>query len=210
MAEKKYYVICADDCLYEGMTKEQTIAAIAEATGNTPTRVDEAFITKIQELNKNKNLSFWYGTEAEFNALGVTAEKMYIKVGTDNKVYICPDTGELYIPDDAVGTRNIESKAVTREKLADDVKALIFTNKSVATTAWSDDTTYSDFPKRAKIPCSGVTTNFYPEVVFSPNDAMSGEFCQVASTYAGGVYIYAASVPSGTVTIPTIICTPVQ
>lgn len=94
MSERVYYVICADDCRFEGMSKEQIFAAIAEATGNTPTDVDAAFITKIKETNKNNALSFWYGTEAEFNALGVSATKMYIRVSADNKIYICPKSSE--------------------------------------------------------------------------------------------------------------------
>ena len=45
-----------------------------------------------------------------------------------------------------------------------------------------------------------------PEVIFGPAEAASGNFCPVAVTYDGGVYIYAASVPEGDVTIPTILC----
>lgn len=67
--ERKYYVLCGDNCKFESMTKEQIIAAIAEATGNTPTNIDDAFITKIKESNANNALKFWVGTQAEYNAL---------------------------------------------------------------------------------------------------------------------------------------------
>ena len=69
MADRVYYVLCADNCKFEGMTKEQIYAAIAEATGNVPTGIDEAFITRIVEQNANIALGIWYGTEAEYNAL---------------------------------------------------------------------------------------------------------------------------------------------
>ena len=69
MSERIYYVICQDNCKFESMTKEQIIAAIAEATGNTPTDVDKAFITKIKEQNTNAAVKIWVGTQAEFNAL---------------------------------------------------------------------------------------------------------------------------------------------
>ena len=69
MAEKTYYVLCADDCKHEGMTKEQIVAAIAEATGSTPTGVDDAFITKIKEQNANAAMKIWVGTRAQYNAL---------------------------------------------------------------------------------------------------------------------------------------------
>lgn len=83
MAERIYYVISKDNCQFEGLTKEQVFAAIAEATGNTPTKVDEAFITKIKEQNKNTNLKIWVGTASEFNAL---TEK------DADTLYVYPDT----------------------------------------------------------------------------------------------------------------------
>lgn len=69
MSDRKYNVICSDDCFFESMTKEQILAAIAEATGSTPTDVDAAFITKIREMNASDNLTFWIGTTAEYNAI---------------------------------------------------------------------------------------------------------------------------------------------
>lgn len=90
MADKIYYVFCSDDCKYEGMTREQIIAAIAEATGNVPTDIDSAFITKLKELNHNEALSFWMGTESEFNALGIEADAYKLRVDADNNVYLTP------------------------------------------------------------------------------------------------------------------------
>lgn len=69
MSERTYYVICDDNCRFESMTKEQIVAAIAQATGNTPTSVDDAFITKIKEKNAGKTLTFWAGTTAQYNAI---------------------------------------------------------------------------------------------------------------------------------------------
>ena len=110
---------------------------------------------------------------------------------------------------DSVTAPKIADGAVTRSKLASDVKVLRFTDTTVGTAAWASDTTYTDFPYRAPIACSGVTVNHYVEVIFSPTDAMSGTFCPVTASYAGGVYIYASEIPGATVTIPTIVCTPV-
>ena len=53
-----------------------------------------------------------------------------------------------------------------------------------------------------------VTANYFPLVVFSPADAMSGNFAPVAVSYSGGVYIYAESKPAEAVTIPNIVCLP--
>lgn len=71
LVERNYYVICDDNCRFPAMTKEQIIAAIEAATGHVPSEqdIDQAFITKIKELNKNAELQWWVGTEAQYNAL---------------------------------------------------------------------------------------------------------------------------------------------
>ena len=110
----------------------------------------------------------------------------------------------------AVQTAKIASGAVTRAKLAADVKVLAFTEKAVDASAWVSDTTYSDFPYRAAVACEGVTAKHYAELSFSPADAMSGSFAPVVESYDGGVYVYASEIPEAAVTIPTIVCTPVE
>lgn len=79
----------------------------------------------------------------------------------------------------------------------------------VATSAWASDTTYTDYPYRASIAMDGCTANHIPEVTFALSDATSGNFAPIADTYDGGVYIYAAEVPSEAITIPTIKLTKV-
>ena len=79
MENGKYYVIANGNNVFESMTKEQIVAAIAQATGETPTDVDSAFITKLKEQNRNRNLKVWVGTQAEYNAIAT------------------PDTDTLYI-----------------------------------------------------------------------------------------------------------------
>lgn len=84
MSDRNYWVFCDDNCKFPAMTKEQIISAIAEATGKTPTRVDDAFITKIKEMNANSNLKFWIGTTAQFNALETkVADTLYILTDDD-------------------------------------------------------------------------------------------------------------------------------
>ena len=111
--------------------------------------------------------------------------------------------------DSSIPTSAYQDASVTRAKLASDVKVLTFTNKTVATSAWGSDTTYTDFPYRAAVACNGVTAKHYAEVSFSPADAISGSFAPVAESYAGGVYIYASEIPVAALTIPTIVCMPV-
>lgn len=70
MSDRTYYVICADGCKFESMTKEQILSAIEQAVRTGEIKdVDAGFVTKIREKNKNIGLSFWVGTSADYNAL---------------------------------------------------------------------------------------------------------------------------------------------
>lgn len=90
--ERNYYVICDDNCRFIGMTKEQIMAAIAEATGATPVHIDDAFITKIKEQNHQNPLKFWVGTEAEFNAISPKPNaNNFIMRFDGEKVYVIKD-----------------------------------------------------------------------------------------------------------------------
>ena len=109
-----------------------------------------------------------------------------------------------------VETDSIQAGAITRAKLASDVKVLAFAEKAVDASAWVSDSTYTDFPYRAAVACQGVTVKHYAEVTFSPADALEESFAPVAESYDGGVYIYASEIPEAAVTIPTIVCIPVE
>lgn len=87
-----------------------------------------------------------------------------------------------------------------------ELRKLMFTNTSVATSAFVSDSTYEAYPYRAAIALTGVLPAMVPEVTFGLADAVSGKFAPVSQTYAGGVYIYATEVPEAAITIPTIIC----
>ena len=76
MSGRKYYCICDANCRFETMTKEQILAAIAEAAaGGLVFDTDAAFITKVKENNSGSALSFWLGTQAEYNAIVTKGEK---------------------------------------------------------------------------------------------------------------------------------------
>jgi hypothetical protein len=103
---------------------------------------------------------------------------------------------------------NIEAGSISREKLAEDVRVLCFTGVTVAVGKWAEDDIFPDYTYRAAIGCSGVTAKFFPTVVFDPADVLDGTLSPVAVSYSGGVYIYASEIPKESLTIPTIICTP--
>lgn len=84
-------------------------------------------------------------------------------------------------------------------------KVLEFANRTLYTTNFSSDITYSSFPYKYSLALEGVTTTSYVEVIFDADDAMSGNFAPICKSYNGGVYIWAKEVPSDIVIIPTIL-----
>lgn len=182
MSDRKFYLICDDNCKFEGMTKEQIFAAITEATGVTPSGGDDAFITKIKESKANKSLSFWLGTEAEFNALGVSANCVRVKVDENGKVYLSYN-GKIYGDDIAEG-------AVTKEFLA-----------VVPLAGWEQQT--NGF-YRVSVPVDGMLGRDRPKYDINM-EGMTAEEAEAAeeafdciallNTYDGGFYVDAYETP---------------
>lgn len=83
---------------------------------------------------------------------------------------------------------------------------LTFSNITLETTAWVEDTTYEEFGYKADVPCTGVTADFFSDVVFELQEAISGNYAPVSLTGTGTVTIYAVEAPESTITIPSIIC----
>lgn len=104
------------------------------------------------------------------------------------------------------GGTGASTAADARTNLDAEQKKLLFTNTAVATSAFAEDSTYTDYPYRASVALSGVISSMIPDVILSAQDATDGNFAPVAECYNGGVYIYAAEIPESAITIPTIIC----
>ena len=66
----KYFCFCSSNCKYETMTKEQILAAIAQAAESGMVYdADAAVISKVKESNAGGSLTFWLGTQAQYNAI---------------------------------------------------------------------------------------------------------------------------------------------
>ena len=83
---------------------------------------------------------------------------------------------------------------------------LQFTNTSVPTSTFIDVSAWPGYPIQASIALNGVISSMTPAVVFSLVDSTSGNFAPIAQCYAGGVKIWAKTIPTAAITIPTIIC----
>lgn len=161
----------------------------------------------------------------------ITGSKIASGAVTGGKLSSGAVTGAK-ISDGAVTEEKLSAGAVTTEKFADGAIApsaeklntarsingvafdgtadietrLVFTNVSVAASAFTSDATYTDFPYRAAVALTGVTAAMFPEVVFAPAEALSGLYAPVSESYDGGVYLYASEVPAGGITVPSVVC----
>ena len=87
MAERNYYVIRDDGCKFPAMTKQQIYALLDEtiSSGHLPTDYQSGgFVTQIKEKNRNTDLSFWVGTQAEYNALDPKPQNTFCIITDDN------------------------------------------------------------------------------------------------------------------------------
>ena len=94
-----YNVVSGDGVFFEGLTKEQIYELIAEMTGETVQDVDQAFITKLKEINKGNSIRLWVGTSAEYNALATKEEDV---------LYICTD--DTFVYDTGVTLEDLKTK----------------------------------------------------------------------------------------------------
>ncbi len=92
--------------------------------------------------------------------------------------------------------------------IADGIRMLLL-NLSVAASAWVGDSTYSDYPYRARITVSGCTTSMWPDVLFSNGSISTLETAEISIPYArsnsGSVDIFANAKPSSALTIDYLI-----
>lgn len=83
---------------------------------------------------------------------------------------------------------------------------LIYENTIVSVSDWIADETYEQFGYKADIICEDVTEEFFSDVVFGIEEAISGNYAPISKTSEGTVTIYAVDIPEGDITIPTIKC----
>lgn len=108
-----YYVFDDAKNLFEGMTREQIVNAIANATGLTPEEIDADVITSaIKEQNAQKNVNLWIGTQNEYNAIAA------------------PDENTLYVVTDPHETNELQSQINQLQSEVDNIVAASTTNAS--------------------------------------------------------------------------------
>lgn len=116
---------------------------------------------------------------------------------------------EIAVENGFVGNENDFNNALTNVTVSVD-KVQAFPQQTVAVAAWAEDTTQTDYGFRAAVPLEGITEYYTPDVRFSVDDATSGILSPVATSYDGGIYIYASEKPAAEVHIESVVCTFVE
>lgn len=84
MSTPKVYVLCDQNCRWEGMTKEQILAAIAQAVeSHEITDVDTGFVTTIKTIN-GVGLKFFIGTQAAWAELSADEKDGVFAIFSDD------------------------------------------------------------------------------------------------------------------------------
>lgn len=111
------YGICDNNCRYPVYTRDEVLSLLQQAINDGSLRnidADYAAIKKIVDQNGGKDVAFWIGTEAQFNALDPKPATSHFipRRGEDGVVYILLD-------DSAVAVLPTEPMS------AEDVRAII-------------------------------------------------------------------------------------
>ena len=85
-------------------------------------------------------------------------------------------------------------------------KAVARDNVEVALSFWSSSSAYADYPYEAVVHMTGVTSAYYPEVVFNESDTETYGLASFAESDTGVVKIFAKKMPDVVITIPSVIC----
>ena len=134
----------------ETLSKEQILDAIEQAIeGGSVLSYDDAFVTQIKEINKNRALQVWIGTQAEYNAI---AEKqdyvLYIISDDQQKEEIIEYIEQLHEETQSMVDAEAEARATADNALQRNI------NEEAAARASSDtnlNTSISNVSKRTEL-----------------------------------------------------------
>lgn len=93
--------MCAANCKFPVYTKEQVLSILQQMIdGGSLAGVDPSqspIVALLREEHKNNTLSFWVGSEAEYNALDPAPAAALVmgRIGADGKLYFCTDDTTL-------------------------------------------------------------------------------------------------------------------
>lgn len=110
------YAFCDNNCKHLVYTREEVLSLLQQAINDGSLKnidADYAAVKSVVDSNAGSDITFWTGTEAEFNALNPAPKVNHFipRRGEDGKIYICIDDTSI---------SNLPSEPLT----AADVKAI--------------------------------------------------------------------------------------
>lgn len=185
---RKYYCFCESNCRFETMTKEQILAAIAQAAENGLVfDTDAAFISKVKESNAGQLVTFWRGTQAQYNAI---AEK------DPNCFYIITDSEESRLLENHIGSED-NPHNVTIEQIGAAPDGYGLGTAAITVDSWDNAIANGFYQSNKGAPTStwyygfvhsyDKTGNWLIQKVWS-NAAGGGAFCSAERRRAGGTW----------------------
>jgi hypothetical protein len=102
----------------------------------------------------------------------------------------------------ATNTSNIATLQTKSNLL--NLRLITFSNVTVATSAWASNSTYSNYPYRATVTCSGMLETDIAFVQFAPAQQESGKYIG-ADTGSGYLYIWATTIPTSSIILPNVV-----
>ena len=98
--QRNVWGFCDDNCKFLVYTREEVLSLLQQAINDGSLQnidPEYAAIKKIVDSNGGDNITFWTGTEAEFNALDPKPAISYFipRRGSDGTIYICLDDSHI-------------------------------------------------------------------------------------------------------------------
>lgn len=131
----------------------------------------------------------------------VYAEKVLIDLTSDNVDAASLRSGRI--------AHVASGSQITGTAIVADGFKMLFRNLIIPTSAWINDSTYSDYPYRARVTVSGASESMWPDVLFSVTSISELESNEIGVPYArsnpGSVDIFASAKPLVAITIDYLI-----
>ena len=102
----------------------------------------------------------------------------------------------------ANGLMSAEDKAILDNIAETRTTSMVFEN--VATSGWSADSTYSNYPYKATLSCPGVTADHFVQVCFNPQHVVSYVPAPVCLAGQDQVTVWMMINPGASITVPTV------
>lgn len=162
---------------------------------------DSGYLTSHQDIS---HLLPKTEAESAYQKKGDYATKNDVSTAVANLVGEAPETLDTIEELSTALKNNADIVDVLNGSIANKQdKVLKF--EDMAASTWVSDSTYTDYPYRCDVTCSGVTADNYAEVVFALAQATSGNYAPLCETKTNTVSVWSSSNTS--ITIPTILIT---